>query len=211
MAPVLDVPPGVVTGDNMLKLFDHARANGYAIPAVNCSSSSTCNAVLEAAKKANSPVIIQVSQGGGQFAGGKGLSEDKAYSVSTAGSVALAMHVRSVAPYYGVPVVIHSDHCAKKLLPWFDQMLEADASYFAKFGEPLFSSHMLDLSEEPDEENISICKSYFEKVRARVVSCFRVFFSLVALYVPFSGVIPLQHVQPVFSDTLELLCVFFLL
>jgi len=164
MAPVLDVPPGVVTGDNMLKLFDHARANGYAIPAVNCSSSSTCNAVLEAAKKANSPVIIQVSQGGGQFAGGKGLSEDKAYSVSTAGSVALAMHVRSVAPYYGVPVVIHSDHCAKKLLPWFDQMLEADASYFAKFGEPLFSSHMLDLSEEPDEENISICKSYFEKM-----------------------------------------------
>jgi fructose-bisphosphate aldolase class II len=99
MAPILDVPPGVVTGENMLKLLDHARSNGYAIPAVNCSSSSTANAVLEAAKKTNSPIIIQVSQGGGQFIGGKGLAEDKAYSVSAAGSVALAMHVRSVAPY----------------------------------------------------------------------------------------------------------------
>jgi fructose-bisphosphate aldolase, class II len=165
MAQPLDVPPGVITGDNILKLFDHARSNGYAIPAVNCSSSSTCNAVLEAAKIANCPVIIQVSQGGGQFAGGKGLAEDKAYSVSAAGSVALAMHVRSVAPYYGVPVILHSDHCAKKLLPWFDQMLEADTAYFEKFGEPLFSSHMLDLSEEPDEENIAICVEYFKKVR----------------------------------------------
>jgi len=163
MAP-LDVPPGVVTGDNLLKLFEHARANGYAIPAVNCSSSSTANACLEAAGKTNSPVILQVSQGGGAFIGGKSLKDDKSLNISGAGSVALALHIRAVAPYYGVPVVIHSDHCAKKLLPWFDQMLDADAAYFAKFGEPLFSSHMLDLSEESDEENIAICVEYFKKM-----------------------------------------------
>lgn len=160
----LDIAPGVVTGKNLLKLFNHARTNGYAIPAVNVSSSSTANAVMEAAKKANSPVILQVSQGGGAFLGGKCNKDDASLNISGAGSVALALHVRAVAPYFGIPVVVHSDHCAKKLLPWFDQMLEADEAYFAKFGEPLFSSHMLDLSEESDEENIAICKKYFEKV-----------------------------------------------
>lgn len=161
----LNIPPGVVTGDNLIKLFDHARANGYAIPAVNCSSSSTCNAVLEAAKKMNSPVIIQVSQGGGAFIGGKSLKDDsKTLPISGAGSIALALHVRAVAPFYGIPVVVHSDHCAKKLLPWFDQMLAADEEYFARHGEPLFSSHMLDLSEESDEENIAICVKYFQKM-----------------------------------------------
>jgi len=155
------VPPGVVTGDDLLKLMDHARANGYAIPAVNCTSSSTCNAVLEAAKKNNSPVIIQVSNGGGAFMVGKTIKDA---SAAAAGSVALAMHVRSVAKYYGVPVVLHSDHCAKKLLPWFDGMLAADEDFYAKHGEPLFSSHMLDLSEEPDEENIAICVEYFKRM-----------------------------------------------
>jgi fructose-bisphosphate aldolase class II len=164
MAP-LDIPPGVVTGDNLLKLFEHARENCYAIPAVNCSSSSTCNAVLEAAKKANSPIILQVSQGGGAFFGGKSLKDDsKTLPISGAGSIAMALHIRAVAPFYGIPVVIHSDHCAKKLLPWFDQMLAADKKYFDQFGEPLFSSHMLDLSEETDEENIAICVKYFEKM-----------------------------------------------
>lgn len=141
--------------------MDHALANGYAIPAVNCTSSSTANAVLEAAKKNNSPVMIQVSNGGGKFLVGKSVSDANA---ATAGSVALAMHVRSVAKYYGVPVVLHSDHCAKKLLPWFDGMLAANEEFYAKHGEPLFSSHMLDLSEEPDEENIAICVEYFKRM-----------------------------------------------
>lgn len=155
------VPPGVVTGDDLLKLMQHSLDNGYAIPAVNCTSSSTANAVLEAAKKNNSPVIIQVSNGGGSFLCGKGVKDPNA---AAAGSVALAMHVRSVAKYYGVPVVLHSDHCAKKLLPWFDGMLKADEEFFAKYGEPLFSSHMLDLSEESDEENIAICVEYFKRM-----------------------------------------------
>lgn len=155
------VPPGVVTGDNLLKLLEHARDNGYAIPAVNCTSSSSANACLEAAAKNNSPVMIQVSNGGGAFMVGKTI---KSSDAAAAGSVALAYHVRAVAKYYGVPVVLHSDHCAKKLLPWFDGMLDADRDYFDKFGEPLFSSHMLDLSEEPDEENIAICVEYFKKM-----------------------------------------------
>lgn len=124
-------------------------------------SSSSCNAVLEAARKSKSPVIIQVSNGGGAFFAGKGV---KCADVATVGSVALAMHVRCVAKYYGVPVIIHSDHCAKNLLPWFDGMLAADEEFFAKYGEPLFSSHMLDLSEEPDEENIAICAQYFKRM-----------------------------------------------
>jgi fructose-bisphosphate aldolase class II len=155
------VPPGVVTGDNLIKLLKHARDNGYAIPAVNCTSSSTANACLEAAAKNNSPIMIQVSNGGGKFLVGKSISDPNA---AAAGSVALAYHVRAVAKYYGVPVVLHSDHCAKKLLPWFDGMIEAGQEYFDKFGEPLFSSHMLDLSEEPDEENIAICVKYFKKL-----------------------------------------------
>jgi len=155
------VPPGVVTGKDLLNLMEHARANGYAIPAVNCTSSSTANACLEAAKTNNSPVIIQVSNGGGAFVAGKGNKHPNAAAI---GSVALAYHVRAVAKFYGVPVVLHSDHCAKKLLPWFDGMLDANEEFYAKFGEPLFSSHMLDLSEEPDEENIEICVSYFKRM-----------------------------------------------
>ena len=125
------------------------------------NSSSTANACLEAAAKNNSPVMIQVSNGGGAFLVGKSIKDPNA---AAAGAVALAYHVRAVAKYYGIPVVLHSDHCAKNLLPWFDGMLEADEEYFKKFGEPLFSSHMLDLSEEPDEENIAICVKYFKKM-----------------------------------------------
>lgn len=116
---------------------------------------------MEAAAKCNSPVIIQASNGGAQFGVGKSIKDKNACA---AGSVAMAMHVRTVAPYYGVPVILHSDHCAKNLLPWFDGMLEADEAYFAQYGEPLFSSHMLDLSEEPDEENIAICVEYFKRM-----------------------------------------------
>ncbi|KAL7564773.1 hypothetical protein ACA910_009440 [Epithemia clementina (nom. ined.)] len=155
------VPPGVITGDDVLTLFEHARTHKYAIPAVNCTSSSTANAVLEAARKSNSPVIIQVSNGGGSFVLGKGVKHADSAAI---GSVALAMHVRSVAKYYGIPVVLHSDHCAKSLLPWFDGMLKADEEFFANYGEPLFGSHMLDLSEEPDDENIAICVEYFKRM-----------------------------------------------
>mmetsp|Transcript_7522 Transcript_7522/g.8990 ORF Transcript_7522/g.8990 Transcript_7522/m.8990 type:complete len:400 (+) Transcript_7522:34-1233(+) len=161
MVDPCDVPPGVVTGDNLLKLLEHARTNGYAIPAFNCTSSSVCNAVLEAAMKNNSPVMIQCSNGGSAFFTGKGISD---VNKAAAGAVAMALHVRAVAAYYGIPVVLHSDHCAKKLLPWFDAMLEADEAYFAQYGEPLYSSHMLDLSEEPDDENIAICVQYFKRM-----------------------------------------------
>jgi len=162
MAPC-PVKAGVVIGDDVLALFNWAKAEGFAIPAVNCVSSSSVNSCLEAASVTKNPVIIQVSQGGGYFYCGKGI-KDTDYKATIAGSVALAHHVRTVAPLYGVPVVIHSDHCAKKLLPWFDGMMEADEAYFKAHGEPLFSSHMLDLSEEPDEENIAICVKYFTRM-----------------------------------------------
>mmetsp|Transcript_37303 Transcript_37303/g.111725 ORF Transcript_37303/g.111725 Transcript_37303/m.111725 type:complete len:402 (-) Transcript_37303:210-1415(-) len=156
-----DIPPGVVTGENLMKLMEHARDNGYAIPAVNCTSSSTVNAALEAAAKNNSPVMIQASNGGGKFVAGKFIKDPNA---ATAGSVALAYHVRAVAKYYGIPVILNTDHCAKCLFPWFEGMLDANREYYEKFGEPLFSMHMLDLSEEPDDENIELCVKYFKKM-----------------------------------------------
>ena len=125
-------------------------------------SSCTANACLEAASKNNSPIIIQVSNGGGSYLCGKGV---KPRNASSAGCVALAYHVRAVASHYGVPVVLHSDHCAKKLLPWFDDMVEANEAYYEKFGQPLFSSHMLDLSEETDDENVEICMRYFRRLK----------------------------------------------
>lgn len=156
---------GVITGDKVTQLFEAAKRHGFAIPAVNVTSSSTANCVMEAAAAINSPIIIQVSNGGAAFFAGKGINnKDPKEQASIAGSVAMALHVRQMAKFYGIPVVIHSDHCAKKLLPWFDGMLEADEEYFEKNGEPLFSSHMLDLSEEVDEENISTCKSYLERM-----------------------------------------------
>nr|AFJ73483.1 fructose-bisphosphate aldolase [Neocallimastix frontalis] len=161
---ILDiVPPGVVTGDNLRKLFKYAKEHKFAIPAVNCTSSSTVNAVLEAARDIKAPIIIQFSNGGSAFYAGKGIS-NKNQEASILGAVAGALHVRQVAKAYGIPVVLHSDHCAKKLLPWFDGMLKADEEYFAVHGEPLFSSHMLDLSEEPKEENIKICCGYLKRM-----------------------------------------------
>jgi fructose-bisphosphate aldolase class II len=161
---ILDiVPPGVVTGDNLRKLFKYAKEHKFAIPAVNCTSSSTVNAVLEAARDIKAPIIIQFSNGGSAFYAGKGISNAN-QEASILGAVAGALHVRQVAKAYGIPVVLHSDHCAKKLLPWFDGMLKADEEYFAVHGEPLFSSHMLDLSEQPKEENISICCGYLKRM-----------------------------------------------
>lgn len=147
-----DVPgmkAGVVTGDVAWALYTHAKENGYAIPAFNCTSTSTVNAVLEAGKKLNRPVTIQFSEGGSAFFAGKSLPNDKGkLQASILGAVCGAHYVRQVAPAYGIPVIVHSDHCAKKLLPWFDGMLEADEAFFKSHGESLFTSHMLDLSEE---------------------------------------------------------------
>jgi len=159
---VLSRKKGVIVGDDVLKLFEHARENKYAIPACNVTSSSTAVAALEAARDKKAPLILQVSQGGAAYFAGKGVSNEGQFA-SIQGAIAAAHYIRAIAPAYGVPVVLHSDHCAKKLLPWYDGMLEADEAYFKQHGEPLFSSHMIDLSEEPKDENIAITKKYFER------------------------------------------------
>jgi len=143
--------------------MEYCRDNAIALPAFNCTSTSTINAALQAARDIQSPVMIQFSNGGGAFLAGKGIKNDK-QKAAILGSIAGAQHVRLMAKHYGIPVVIHSDHCAKKLLEWFDGMLEADEAYFKEHGEPLFSSHMLDLSEEFDEENIATCVKYFKRM-----------------------------------------------
>jgi fructose-bisphosphate aldolase, class II len=161
---ILDhVKPGVLTGDDVQKVLELARKNHFAMPAVNVVGTDSINAVLEAAKKVNSPVIIQFSNGGAAFYAGKGLSNQNEQA-AIAGAVSGAMHVHKVAPLYGVPVILHTDHAAKKLLPWIDGLLDAGEAYYKENGKPLFSSHMLDLSEEPIEENIEICKKYLERM-----------------------------------------------
>ncbi|CAF1098935.1 unnamed protein product [Rotaria sordida] len=157
------VPAGVLTGDSVMKLFSYAKEHHFAIPAFNVTSSSAINAVLEAARDAKSPVIIQISQGGAQFYAGKGLNND-GQAASILGAVAAAHHVRNVAKTYQVPVVLHSDHCAKKLEPWFVGMVEADEAYFKEHGQPLFSSHMLDFSEESKDHNIAACQKYLTRM-----------------------------------------------
>ncbi|CCD23726.1 fructose-bisphosphate aldolase FBA1 NDAI_0C00650 [Naumovozyma dairenensis CBS 421] len=156
---------GVIVGDDVAALFAYAKEHKFAIPAINVTSSSTVVAALEAARDNKSPIILQTSNGGAAYFAGKGVSNE-GQNASIKGSVAAAHYIRSIAPAYGIPVVLHSDHCAKKLLPWFDGMLEADEAYFKVHGEPLFSSHMLDLSEETDEENISTCVKYFKRMAA---------------------------------------------
>jgi len=157
------VHPGVVTGKALQDLLQYAQDNKFAIPAVNCISSSSINACLEAARKADAPIIIQFSSGGSQFYAGKGL-DNSDYKAAISGAVSGAYHVRAMAEQYGVPVILHTDHCAKKLLPWLDGMLIASEKYYAAHGEPLFSSHMLDLSEEPMHENIEICETYLKRM-----------------------------------------------
>ncbi|QSL66981.1 hypothetical protein MERGE_001368 [Pneumocystis wakefieldiae] len=156
------IPNGVITGDNVLKLFKYAKDNEFAIPAINCTSSSTIIAVLEAAKSRNSPIIIQISQGGAAYFAGKGLNNDK-QQASIAGAISAAYFVRSIAPHYDIPVILHTDHCSKKLLPWLDGMLDADEKHFEIHKEPLFSSHMIDLSEESKESNIELTKQYLQR------------------------------------------------
>ncbi len=158
-----NIKPGVATGTEVQDIFNHAKANGYALPAVNVIGSDTINGVLETAAALNAPVIIQFSNGGAQFNAGKGLSND-GQKAAIAGAVAGAKHVHTLAEAYGVTVILHTDHCAKKLLPWIDGLLDASETHFAETGKSLFSSHMIDLSEEPIEENIEICKTYLERM-----------------------------------------------
>ena len=165
MTKILDVvKPGVLVGEDVQKVFAVAKENGYALPAVNCVGTNTINAVLEAAAKARSAVIVQFSNGGAAFVAGKGLKIDRPQGNSILGAISGALHVHNVAKEYGVPVILHTDHCAKKLIPWVDGLLDAGEEYFAKNGKPLFSSHMLDLSEESLEENIDICCKYLERM-----------------------------------------------
>ncbi|MBK42835.1 MAG: class II fructose-bisphosphate aldolase [Flavobacteriaceae bacterium] len=157
------IEPGVATGDQVQKIFNLAKTNGFAIPAVNVVGSNSTNAVLETAKNLNAPVIIQFSNGGAQFNAGKSLSNNNQRS-AIAGSIAGAKHVDILAKAYGIPVILHTDHCAKKLLPWIDGLISASETSFSSTGKPIFSSHMIDLSEEPIEENIKICKEYLKRM-----------------------------------------------
>jgi fructose-bisphosphate aldolase, class II len=157
------VKPGVVTGKDIQEIFRIAKANGFALPAVNVTGTDTVNAVLEAAKAVNSPVIIQFSNGGGVFYAGKSISNENERTAIT-GCISGAKHIHEVAHLYGVPVIIHTDHAAKKLLPWIDGLLDAGEKFFKEHGKPLFGSHMLDLSEEPLKENVEICKKYLQRM-----------------------------------------------
>ena len=157
------IKPGVATGDQVQEIFKLAKQKGFALPAVNVIGSSSINGVLETAKELNAPVIIQFSNGGGVFNAGKGL-DNGGQSAAIAGSIAGAHHVHTMAKAYGIPVILHTDHCAKKLLPWIDGLIKASEEHFKEKGYPLFSSHMIDLSEEPIEENIAICKKYLERM-----------------------------------------------
>lgn len=164
MTKVLDVlKPGVITGDDLQTLFRICQEEGFALPAVNCVGTDSINAVMEAAAKYRSPVIVQFSNGGAQFIAGKGLDVDAHYKAALGAAIG-ARQVHLLAEKYGVPVVLHTDHCAKKLLPWIDHMLDFGEAFFKETGKPLFSSHMIDLSEEPLEENIAICKKYLERM-----------------------------------------------
>jgi len=161
---VLDsIKPGIVTGSDVQKLFKIAKENNFAIPAVNIIGSHSANAVLEAARDAKSPVIIQLSNGGAQFFAGKSIPNDK-QQASILGGIAAAKHIGTMAEAYGVAVVLHTDHAARKLLPWIDGLLDAGEEHYKKYGKPLFSSHMLDLSEEPLNDNLSTCEKYLERM-----------------------------------------------
>ncbi|MTI30795.1 class II fructose-bisphosphate aldolase [Xanthovirga aplysinae] len=155
--------PGVLFGKEVQELFNYANKNNFAIPAVNVIGTDSVNAVLETARDLNSPVIIQFSNGGASFFAGKGLSNE-GQEAAIAGGISGAQHVHLMAERYGVPVVLHTDHAARKLLPWIDGLLEASEKHYQQFGRPLFSSHMIDLSEEPIDENIDTCKKYLEKM-----------------------------------------------
>ena len=154
---------GVLTGDDLQNLFQDAKENNYALPAVNVTNTSTVNSVLETSAKLNSPSIIQFSNGGCQFFAGKGL-DNTDHRAAISGGISGAHHVHQMAEYYGASVILHTDHCARKLLPWIDGLLDAGEDFYNRYGKPLYSSHMIDLSEESIEDNISTCKKYLERM-----------------------------------------------
>ncbi|MFW5645052.1 MAG: class II fructose-bisphosphate aldolase [Bacteroidota bacterium] len=161
---ILDhVKPGVVTGEDVRTVFKIAKENQFALPAVNVVSTNSVNAVIEAAKVVNSPVMIQFSNGGATFYAGKG-APNANMEAAIAGAISGAKHVHMMSELYGVPVILHTDHAARKLLPWIDGLLDYGEKHYERYGRPLYSSHMLDLSEEPLEENIKICKTYLERM-----------------------------------------------
>ncbi len=159
-----NIPVGVITGKQVQEVFKLAKAKSFALPAVNVTGNNTINAVLETAAELKSPVIIQFSNGGAIFNAGKTLSNEN-QQAAIAGAVAGAKHIHELAALYGATVILHTDHCAKKLLPWIDGLLTASEAFYAEHGKSLFSSHMIDLSEEPIEENIEICKTYLERMK----------------------------------------------
>jgi len=155
------VKPGVLSGEDISKVFELAKENHYALPAVNVVSTSSVNAVMESAKNVNSPIIIQFSNGGAQFYAGKALNGKDS---GVLGAISGALHVHTLAEAYGVPVILHTDHAARKLLPWIDALLDASEAHFEKTGKPLYSSHMIDLSEESLEDNINTCIEYHKRM-----------------------------------------------
>jgi fructose-bisphosphate aldolase class II len=157
------VNPGVATGNDVQEIFRIARKEKFALPAVNVVGSHSSNAVMEAGKGVNSPVIIQISNGGAIFFAGKSLSNNNE-KLAIAGGITAALHIHQMAEFYEIPVILHTDHAAKKLLPWIDGLLDAGEKYYERYGKPLYSSHMLDLSEEDLIENIDICKRYLERM-----------------------------------------------
>ncbi|MBU3660048.1 MAG: class II fructose-bisphosphate aldolase [Flavobacteriales bacterium] len=157
------IKPGVATGDEVQQIFQYAKEKGFALPAINVTSTSTVNGVMETAAKLNAPVIIQFSNGGAHYFAGKGLS-NKDEKAAILGGISGAKHIHQLAEAYGATVILHTDHCAKKLLPWIDGLLEAGEEHFRQTGKPLYSSHMIDLSEEPIEENIELCKHYLARM-----------------------------------------------
>jgi len=159
------IKPGVATGAEVQEIFSLAKQKGFALPAINVTSSSTINAVMETAAKLKAPVIIQFSNGGAHYFAGKGLSNE-AENAAILGAVSGAKHVHALAEAYGATVILHTDHCAKKLLPWIDGLLTAGEAFYKENGKPLFSSHMIDLSEEPLAENLEICQAYLKRMSA---------------------------------------------
>jgi fructose-bisphosphate aldolase class II len=159
------IKPGVATGAAVQEIFSLAKQKGFALPAINVTSSSTVNAVMETAAKLNAPVIIQFSNGGSHYFAGKGLSNDNE-KAAILGAISGAKHVHALAEAYGATVILHTDHCAKKLLPWIDGLLDAGEQFYKETGKPLFSSHMIDLSEEPLSENLEICQHYLRRMAA---------------------------------------------
>jgi fructose-bisphosphate aldolase class II len=157
------IPAGVITGDKVQELFAYAKANHFALPAANCVGTNSVNAVLETARDVNSPVILQLSSGGSTFFAGKGLSNDS-QQATIAGATSAAHHVHQIAALYGARVILHTDHCARKLLPWVDGLLDAGEAFYQVHGIPLYSSHMLDLSIEPIKDNIETSKRYLERM-----------------------------------------------